>query len=503
MKDRQEENVLYYGDCLTLMQDMPAGSVDLIYLDPPFNSNRVYNAIYKDETGQPLPDQIQAFDDTWRLHRERRASIERLPKIMLKHNMPHTLIVFWEGLVDALRKSRPDLLAYLSYMLERLLEMKRLLRSTGSIYLHCDPTASHYLKILMDHLFGHSNFRREIIWNLQTASGYKSQINGYIRGHDTVLYYTMSSEFIFNKEYIPYGEKYLAVFSKEDEDGRKYRDRGGGRKQYLDESKGVALTDVWSDVMSFQQHSRAAERTGYDTQKPLALLERIIRASSNEGDMVLDPFCGCATTMEAAHRLNRRWIGMDIAIHAIRRVAQKRLTERLGLVDGQDFLVRGIPHTLEGARDLWRQDPYHFQKWAVEQVDGFVTTKRSADGGIDGRIYFAVQDASARRKLESLIIEVKGGDHVSIAHLRSLLGVIEAEKAPMGGLIVLEPLGTVKKRNFDNFISESGKVSVNNYDYPRLQLLSVAEILEGKRFILPQRAAARSLPQRVLDWESP
>ena len=183
---------------------------------------------------------------------------------------------------------------------------------------------------------------------------------------------------------------------------------------------------------------------GYSTQKPLALLERIISASSNPGDMVIDPFCGCATTMEAAHKLGRKWVGIDIAIHAIKRVARIRLNERLGLVEGQDYTIEGVPRTVEGAQDLWERDKYHFQKWAVEQVEGFVTTKRSSDGGIDGRLYFAVPHA---QDLQSMVIEVKGGANVSIRDLRALKGVLDYDTALMAGLIVMQPLGTVKQRN--------------------------------------------------------
>ena len=188
--------------------------------------------------------------------------------------------------------------SYLIYMAIRLLEMHRILKPTGSLYLHCDPTMSHYLKLVMDSVFGKSNFRREIIWNLETASGFKSQVKGFIRGHDTILYYTKGRDFLFNKIYQPHKPEYIKRFRKTDKDGRRYRDdRPNKRRQYLDETQGVAFTDVWTDIMSFQQHSTSKERTGYPTQKPLTLLDRIIIASSNEGDLVFDPFCGCATTL--------------------------------------------------------------------------------------------------------------------------------------------------------------------------------------------------------------
>ncbi len=208
----------------------------------------------------------------------------------------------------------------------------------------------------------------------------------------------------------------------------------------------------------------------------------------------LDPFCGCATTMEAAHKLGRQWIGIDIAIHAIKRVARIRLAERLGLVEGQDFVVEGVPRTVEGARDLWERDKYHFQKWAVEQVEGFVTTKRSADGGIDGRVYFAVPDA---QELQSMVVEVKGGKNVGIGVIRELKGVLDYDTALVAGLIVLEPLGNVKARNFAKFMGEAGTFTILGIEYPRLQILTVEEILEGKRFQTPTVQGRHELEPRL------
>ena len=226
----------------------------------------------------------------------------------------------------------------------------------------------------------------------------------------------------------------------------------------------------------------SAERLGYKTQKPLGLLNRIISVSSNPGDVVFDPFCGCATTMEAAHALGRRWIGIDIAIHAIKRVARIRLQHRLGLVEGKDFTIDGVPRNVEGAKDLWERDKYHFQKWAVEEIEGFVTTKRTADGGIDGRIYFPTPDEP---DLQSMVIEVKGGKNVSIQTIRSLRGVLDNDTALMAGLITMEPLGPVKERNFKRDMSQAGDIIVNGIEYPKMQMLSVQDIFDGKRFYTP------------------
>jgi len=230
----------------------------------------------------------------------------------------------------------------------------------------------------------------------------------------------------------------------------------------------------------------AKERLGYATQKPLALLERIIKASSNPGDVVFDPFCGCATTLEAAHNLGRRWIGIDIAIHAIKRVAKVRLEERLRLVEGVDFIVEGVPRNLEGARDLWKRDKYHFQKWAVEQVDGFVTTRRGGDGGIDGRLYFA---RPGFKELRSMVIEVKGGANAGIAVIRDLRGTLERDEADMAGLIVMDQLGSRQAANFAREMAAAGDLDVMGVQYPRMQILTATEILEGRRFLTPSVAA--------------
>ena len=270
-------------------------------------------------------------------------------------------------------------------------------------------------------------------------------------------------------------------------------------KRYLSETEGNPIQDIINDIRPIGSH--ASERLGYVTQKPLALLGRIISASSNEGDVVFDPFCGCATTLEAAHKLKRRWIGIDIAIHAIKRVTALRLRDKLGLMEGQDFTIEGVPLNVEGARDLWTRDKYHFQKWAIEQVDGFVTTKRTGDGGIDGRLYF---DCPGERDLKSMAIEVKGGKNVGIRDLRALHGVVDNDLAMIGGLIVLEPLGVVKERNFRRHIGEAGDVRIGHAKYPRLQMLTVDDIFEGKRFDTPG-AVGRGLKQpqlRLVDREN-
>ncbi len=549
-------NRLYFGDCLTVMEEMALGSVDLIYLDPPFNSQRDYNAIYKDETGRPLPAQIEAFGDMWALNEERERELRTMPVLMRDAGIPDDSVEFWRLWMNALRRTNPNLLAYLSYMTQRLLPMRGILKPTGSIYLHCDPTASHYIKIMMDSIFRHENFRNEIIWK-RTGSHGGAKKWGPI--HDVILFYSKGDKYKWNREYQEYSDAYLDGYYKFKDKRGRYRlvtltgagTRSGhsgkpwrgidptasGRhwavpktalssafpdrtdldglptqtkldmldsagliywpkrgtvpqqKRYVDESPGVLIQDIITDIKPLGAHAR--ERMGYNTQKPVELLERFIAASTDPGDVVFDPFCGCATTIEAAHKLGRRWIGIDIAIHAIKRVASVRLRDRLALKEGADYEIDGVPRDIEGARDLWTRDKYHFQRWAVEQVDGFVTTKRTADGGIDGRLYFGLPND---RALSSMAIEVKGGRNVGIKDVRELRGVLDNDEAEMAGIIVMHPLGQTKERNIRRFMADAGDMDVMGVKYPRLQVLTVEEILDGKRFHTPS-VAGRGLTQ--------
>ena len=324
-----EVNQLYYGDCLTVIEkDIDLESVDLIYLDPPFNSNRSYNAIYKDETGRPLPDQIEAFCDLWTLDEERERAIRNLPALMIDKGIDHGVVKFWESWLAALRNTNPKLLAYLSYMVERLVWMKDILKPTGSIYLHCAPTASHYIKVMMDGVFGHENFRNEIIWCYERGGRSKSQFG---RKHDTLLFYSKTQKYLFYADAVRINRRKTHMKIETDSEGREWqvkKDAKSGKIYRYPADMGVLCPDWWTGIQQLNRSEK--ERLGYPTQKPLALLERIIKASSNEDDIVFDPFCGCATTLEAAEKLNRKWIGIDIAIHAINRVAAVRLKDRCG-----------------------------------------------------------------------------------------------------------------------------------------------------------------------------
>lgn len=554
-------NRLLYGDCLRHLREMPKWSVDLVYLDPPFNTNRDYAAIYEDETGRPLPEQIDAFNDLWELSPERIEEIKMMPVLMRDAGIPDEVAELWRHWMAALRNAQPRLLSYLSYMTERLLPLRSIVRPTGSIYLHCDPTASHYIKAMMDSIFGHQNFRNEIIWKRTGAHG-RAKKWGPI--HDTILFYTRSDKYTWNKVYEEYDQSYLDDFYRHEDSHGRYRlvtldgpgKRGGssgspwrgvdptakGRhwelppdralppwfkfppgyaqmtvqerldvldaagllywpprgsvpqyKRYLSVSPGNPIQDIITDIRPIG--SQANERLGYPTQKPVELMERIISASTDEGQTVLDPFCGCASTIEAAHKLKRKWIGIDIAIHAIRRVAAVRLADRLGLREGVDFVVEGIPETVEGAQELWSHDKHQFQKWAIEQVDGFVTTKKTDDGGIDGRLYFFLPGQDG---LESMVIEVKGGKSVPKEVVRSLRGVLDRDEAKMAGLIIMDDMGERKTRNFLQEFADLGMLDVNGVKYPRMQMLTIREILAGKRFLTPTVAKARMVAQPAL-----
>ena len=539
-----------------MANEMKSNSVDLIYLDPPFNSNRNYNAIYKDETGRPLPEQIEAFCDLWTLDSERERAIRALPKFMLEHGIDNSVVKFWKVWIEALRDTNPKLLAYLSYMVERFVQMKIVLRPRGSIYLHCDPTCSHYIKVIMDGIFGEKNFRAEIIWKRHNA--HNDKLYGTI--HDTIFYYSYGERNIPDEVLIPLSDERIEAYNNSDERGQyekgdltasgmsggesgkpwcgispgtrhwappltgkyaeyiqekfipNYRDiesvherlnvldtaglihwsvRGKPRlKRYLTPDAGMPPQSIWTDISAVS----GDEDKGYPTQKPVDLLKRIIYASSKEGDVVFDPFCGCATTLVAAQELNRQWIGVDIAIHAIKRVSAVRLREDCHLKEDVDYEISGIPLTFEGATDLWNRDSYQFQKWAVEMVDGFVTAQRGSDGGVDGRLYFPEGE-----DLKAMKLSVKGGENIVPDMLKALAGIIDEGDYPMGGFITRKTLGRIQKQNFLDFCRTKGDVEIDGVSYPRLQILCVEEILEGKRFETPIVRGIATTDQMRLD----
>ena len=516
-------NLLYYGDNLdVLRRHVDDRSVDLVYLDPPFNSNASYNVLFAEHDGTQAASQIKAFEDTWKWDESAARACKEVVEAGGK--VSEAMQAFRTFLGDS------DMMAYLAMMALRLVELRRVLKPTGSLYLHCDPTASHYLKMLLDAVFGPTNFRNEITWKRRpgmSSAVHKSNRFGVCT--DTILFYakTDGAKFIpqYNKDDPDY-ERYVEEnFRMVDEDGRRFQatsltnpayrpnliypykgyapppngwmitlqkmeawDRDGRiyfpkdksgrlrRKSYADELKGMPIQNLWTDIPVISSH--AAERLHYPTQKPEALLERIISASSNEGDLVLDAFCGCGTTIAAAQKLKRRWIGIDITILAITLV-RTRLADAFGTA--VEYEVIGEPVSLPDAAQLAHDDPYQFQWWALGLVGARpVEGKKGADKGIDGRIYFHEGDAT---KTKQIILSVKAG-HVTVAHLRDLRGVVDREKAEIGVLLCLEEPTMPMRRECASagfYASPWGK-------HPRLQILTVKQLLEGKRIDYPSVA---------------
>lgn len=531
-------NHLYYGDNLTIMQQLNKHSVDLIYLDPPFNSKQNYNLMYKTMTGKPVPEQAEAFCDTWEMDAQKEEIARTMPVLMQKYGVDDYYVKFWELWMNALRTTQPHLLAYLIYMVLRLLHMKIILRPAGSIYLHCDPTASHYIKVMMDGIFGHKNFRSEIIWK---RTGSHGNSKGWGPVHDVILFYSASEKYTWNKTFQPYEVGYLEEKYKHKDGRGVFQDvslTGPGTTQDGDSGKpwrtfdptakgrhwavpraigeeipgfdkmttaekldalddagllywpksasgadsfprvkqrpgaGVPVQDVLTDIAAL--NSQAQERLGYPTQKPVALLKRIIAASTNPGDVVFDPFCGCGTTVYAAHELDRKWIGCDIAILAVK-LMREVLTEKYRLVEGVNFKVDGIPVSVEQAEMLFKADPFQFQHWIVERVGGFPMQRKVADKGIDGRLYF-----EAGKEMREVVISVKGGK-MHPTDVRDLRGVLEREKnADIAALLCLqEPSKGMRQE-----AATAGVYEYAGTQYPRIQLLTVKEVVEGHREIL-------------------
>lgn len=527
-KKPKPDNHLYYGDNLTIMGRMPKHSVDLIYLDPPFNSKRNYNLIYKNMTGMPVPEQADAFCDTWEMDAEKEELAKKMPVLMREYDVPDYYVEFWRLWIQALRHTQPHLLAYLVYMVQRMLHMKSILRPTGPIYLHCDPTASHYIKVMMDGIFGHKNFRNEIIWKRANAH---NDPRGYGRISDTLLFYTASDKYTWNTQHTPYREEYYESHFKKDDAGRYYRTvpldaprHGAGSAnliyewkgklpapsrtwankketmeqyerdgllrytktgtptliQYADKMKGVPLQNIWTDIPPV--NPQAKERLGYPTQKPIALLERIILASTNKGDVVFDPFCGCGTTIYAAVKTERKWIGCDIAILSVKLVREILTGEKYRLVEGVHFDVDGIPVSVEQAQELFHRDPFQFEHWIVERVGGF-PTKKTGDKGIDGRMYFETQHG-----LKQMVLSVKGGK-LKPGDVRDLIGVMDHEPdTEMAGFLSLQP----PSRAMLEAGAKAGQFTYEGVKYDRVQFLTVKDILEGKKeFHTPTKLRSR------------
>jgi len=531
-----DTNVLYYGDNLEILRKyIPDDSIDLIYLDPPFNSKATYNVLFKEPTGAPSQAQISAFEDSWHWGLESERALQEIAASPIASAEVKEFMSVLPRLVGR----RTDMAAYLTMMCIRLIELRRVLKGTGSIYLHCDPTASHYLKLLMDAIFGTRSFINEIVWKRSYAhSDAKQGAKHFGRTHDVLLFYGKGEKRNWNPIYVPYDEEYINTYYKfVDETGRRFwKDNltaakpGGdtsyewhgvkppkGRywaysrknmermeiegkiaysstgmptyKRYLDEMSGRPVQDIWDDIRGLSGlGSGKGQRLGYATQKPESLLERIINASSNEGDVVLDPFCGCGTALVAAQRLNRRWIGIDITYLAIG-LMEWRLKN---MVPMPVYKVVGEPEDLASAVELADKDKYQFQWWAVTKVGGqpYGDKKKGADTGIDGYLYYMDE----KDKIKKAIVSVKGGKNTNVSMIRDLGHVIDREKADIGVFISLEKptrpmLEEAAMKGF--YHSPLGK------DYPRIQILTIEEILSGKTPDIPPWIAPITKPPSI------
>ena len=497
------------------MQRWDDATVDLIYLDPPFNSNATYNVLYASDSAGGA--QTRAFNDTWSWDA---AAGERLAMYEGATARPaHKAIIGLEGILGA-----SGMLAYLTYMAERLEQMHRLLKLTGSLYLHCDPTASHYLKVVLDAIFGAANFRNEIIWNRSNnPKGSQHKMRRFSPFTDTILYYSMSPETTLNLDRvrIPLSDDEIArKYPYQDEQGR-YADgpilrsdsmghrpnlvyaykgftpgpagwrvkreiledidakgnlawtKSGAVRRKLrpgDVGRGNPVGSLWDDIAPI--NSQARERLGYPTQKPRVLLDRILKASSNPGDVVLDPFCGCGTTIDAARRLNRKWVGIDISAFAIDLIRDRRLQDRT-------ISTYGIPADLVGARRLAADDPFAFESWAVTRLPGFAPNmKQRGDGGVDGRATLAIRPDDAISRLA--LAQVKGGKF-SASYLRDFRHVIDREKAAVGCFTTLDPAPPHHRGDAKN----AGVVHVAGHPFDRLNLWSVADYFDSRFPALP------------------
>lgn len=552
-------NQLYYGDNLQVLREHIADeSVDLIYLDPPFNSKRDYNLLFKSPKGVTSAAQIEAFEDTW--HWSPDVTEREYDEVLKGPNSDVGKMM--KALVEFL--GRNDMTAYLVMMANRLLELHRVLKPTGSLYLHCDPTASHYLKIVLDAVFWKENFRSEIVWR---RTGSHNKATRWAPIHDIIFFYTKSDIYTWKNPRRPYMLGHVRDNFVQDEKGifktayygnvltgsgvrngesgmawqgfnPTAKDRHWAIPGKIWEEVGIDPTGLtqhqkldlllkeafikiepgaaWpmyertitptdgpaaSDVWAFQPYTEGTmfgtklgidadvswlkpqdeERLGYPTQKPLALLERIISASSNKGDIVLDPFCGCGTAVHAAQKLGRKWIGIDITCLAIVLI-ESRLKKAFPEAFGEEsqrrlqYEVIGTPKDLESARDLARRDKYQFQWWAVSLIDEaqpWQGKKKGADTGIDGIRYFRDLD---RKEVHTMLISIKGGESVGPAMVKDLIATLARDKADIGLFLTL---ATPTRAMITEAAAAGFYESPNRKKYARVQLLTIENLLDG------------------------
>ena len=451
-----ERNTLYYGDCLEVMRPWHDNSIDIICLDPPFNSNERYSSPFK-KSGLNIDAQIKAFDDMWRWDEAAAERVARLTSALANPISP--VIAGFELFIP-----NSKMLAYTSYMAERLLEMHRLLKPTGSIFLHCDPTASHYLKILMDVIFGAKNFRNEIVW---CYTGPSRAMRWFPRKHDTILFYAASEAAYFYPDAVrmPYKANWTPARGVH---GTRYADDTKSRTRH---EKGRVPTDWWADGFLSNVSAYVKELLGYPTQKPMALLERIIKASSKPGELVLDPFCGCGTTIEAARTLGRDVIGIDVLPSALDIINTERLTQNKGIAP---LKITGTPTDLASAQRLALESRYKFQDWAISLIKGFASNaKKSGDGGIDG--FGLLTHAPDNFASRAIVIQVKSG-RVGPNDVPSFIYTMDKVNAAMGIFITMTPHRSPKDlREAASLTPLHMGVSA----YPRLQFFSVAEYYEN------------------------
>ncbi|PYJ80650.1 MAG: site-specific DNA-methyltransferase [Verrucomicrobia bacterium] len=532
-------NRLYFGDNLKWLSDrkeFPDASVDLVYLDPPFNSNADYNVLFREPTGQVSQAQFHAFTDTWSWADAADTYHQFID------NCPNVAVVELMEALHSFLKHSP-MMAYLAMMAPRLVELHRVLKPSGSIYLHCDPTADHYLRMLLDGVFGARYFRNDIVWKRRVGSFSTVHTSRKFGDcYDDLLFYTKSETSVFNSQYSKeakgYQEYLESRFNMTDENGRRYQldnlgnpaprpnlmyeykgykppangwaisrekmeqwDKEGRlyfpkdktkrirRKRFLDEVKGKPVQTIWDDIAEI--NSQAQERLGYPTQKPVALLERIISASSNPGDVVLDPFCGCGTTIHAAQKLDRQWIGIDITYLAINLI-KRRLKDAFG--EEIEFEEKGQPTDFAGAKQLAENDKFQFQHWALSLIGARPLKEgegKGADRGVDGLLYYyeterkdipgrVMEEPLPRSEpvhREKIIVQVKGGG-VNRSDVATLLGDVENQKAAGGVLITLEK----PSKQMRTEAADAGRYTSklwHDKDYPRVQILTVEGFLDG------------------------